>query len=195
MDFIEDMKWWHWTVLSLLIGAALGAVNSAPRELPINARGTMGPMDFQERVVRVPLRDRRNGDIYPWVTHIVVYPVTILQQDGATLDGQMVTYSVLERPDASSSVGRISPYATFMPYPFEPQPRPDATEDSKFPGTQVYIAESGDTLRSITAKFYGKDDGAGRRLLTPINRCANRRTWRGSICRRVRRITFPGIRC
>jgi hypothetical protein len=173
---LDQLKWWHWVLISLPLGWLLAFMNS----------GTVQPTDyrtdeqvyFERAILHAPVGDQN----IPWVRHLVVYPVT--EAKGANGNPVLltpVTYEVLvhksggeaneyeyvptwfgarvpyactnQRPTANPGDARVTKAANHLPAGIEKTfaPDPDAT------------------LASITAAVYGKDTPQGESAIELAN--------------------------
>ncbi len=170
MGFIEEMRWWHWIVLSLILGVAIGYINGAGNDAPASHRA-MDPTTFEEYILRPPVVDPKTKESVSWISDVMVYPPGSSPTNGGqTVEGQLVTYLALTPPDEYSKLARLVPYSFIAPIPYEPKPRDDASDVSyPYPGTKVYVGKAGDTLDSVCKAQYGSASNDGLRAILAAN--------------------------
>src|ERR1700683_2640325 len=151
MGFVEDLKWWHWIVISLLVGAALGFINANSPEPP--AGRVLEPLSFEERLLRQPIDDR--GRKVPWISDIVIHPPRRVVLAGNTEYRQMVNFRCIVLPQ-DGGTGKAEAYSMLAPYPYVPTPRAGPGMHRNYPGLTLYVAQEGDTIQSVITKKYGK---------------------------------------
>ncbi|MGD1276960.1 MAG: hypothetical protein ABR964_07035 [Tepidisphaeraceae bacterium] len=164
MGFIEEMKWWHWVVISLLLGAALGYINSQGGDVPAAYR-SMDPLIFESNLSRPLVGPQRQ----PWISDVVVYPPKSVQVQGGTAWKQLVNFRCLLVPEHHPEKASREPFAMLAPVPYEPVPRYEPQPDTRYPGMSIYLGQVGDTLPSVTAGQYGKDTTEGRHAIISAN--------------------------
>jgi hypothetical protein len=67
----EDLSRGHWLVLAILVGTAIGWLESNTGE--VNANQTHSRLDFENTLVRPPVTDKQ-GRQYPWIKAVTIYP-------------------------------------------------------------------------------------------------------------------------
>jgi hypothetical protein len=164
MGFVEHMRWWHWTILSLVLGAALGYLNGSMGDPPPSHR-SIDMMKFEQLLLMPPIRGPQ-GDI-PWVSNIVVYPPHPSGND--TGEVQLVTLVAI-MADNTTGVVTAQDCDMLAPCPYEPKPVNPAVPGQRYPGATVYSAKRGDTIKSVLTKEYGKYTREGFVALVSANR-------------------------
>jgi len=162
---IDTLRWWHWMVISLAVGALLGWANSGLPE-PVRFR-SLDSARFQQYVMARPLTFK--GQTYPEVSDILIYPISKTPETAATKSApyQLVTCRFIEQSKSQGGgFEYVSAYIT-TPVPLDLR----ITDPSL--GIRTYRANPGDTLPAVTKAMYGKDTPEGRQAI--IN--ANRRMW------------------
>ncbi|MDP9175760.1 MAG: hypothetical protein M3O30_18115 [Planctomycetota bacterium] len=169
MGFVEEMKWWQWIVVSLLVGAALGYINTQSNDAPAQ-HASMDTINFEQYLLANPIQDARNSNVvYPWINHIVIFPPKIIAQRDSAIQAQLVTFTcVVAVPNHPEKTGPQS-FAMVAPCPYVPKPRFRASPNSKYPGLAVYIGQKGDTIDTVAAHAYGKATVEGRRAIVAAN--------------------------
>jgi hypothetical protein len=151
MGFVEDLKWWHWIVISLIVGAVLGYVNANAPDPP--ASRVLEPLNFEERLIRPALDD--HGRKIPWISDIVVHPPRQVMLAGKTEMRQMVYFRCIVLPQEGGT-GRIEACSMLAPYPYVPMPRAGPRQHPYYPGMSTYVGLKGDTIQSVITKLYGR---------------------------------------
>jgi len=151
MGFVEDLKWWHWIVISLLVGAALGYINANAPEPP--AGRVLEPLNFEERLVRPAIDD--HGRKIAWISDIVVHPPRPVVYSGHTEYRQMVNFRCIVLPQ-DGGTGKAEACSMLAPYPYVPTPRGGPGMHPHYPGLTLYQAQAGDTIQSVITRKYGK---------------------------------------
>src|ERR1700733_7696535 len=92
MGFVEEMKWWHWMLVSLLVGAAFAYIQMDSNK---GLDRSMSLQIFEQKLLDPP--DKDNG---PIIQNIKVYP-TVTTKNGTT---QIVTFKVLDKAAVQKAV-------------------------------------------------------------------------------------------
>jgi hypothetical protein len=163
MGFVEEMKWWQWIAVSLLIGALLAYSNSSI-DLPVVHR-SMATSNFEDMLLRPPLGDTQR----PWVTNITVYPQQMIDHGETQVPMQMLTFNCIVFQEDHPELAKAEPFAMLVPIPYVPIPRGRPRPDRPYPGITVHVGQEGDTLQSLTTQYYGKDTPAGKRAIIAAN--------------------------
>jgi hypothetical protein len=166
MGFIEDMKWWHWIAISLVVGAALAYTNASDTDIaPMHA--SMSPVDFERNLMKPPV----GADRTSWITNVTVYPALPVGSDAGPTLRQMVTFRCLVVPTDQADEAREQFFTMMAPVPYEAMPRWPVgyNGDQPYPGVTIYVAKAGDTLRSVTADQYGADTAEGENAIINAN--------------------------
>jgi hypothetical protein len=164
MGFVEDLKWWHWIVISLLVGAVLGFINANTPDPP--ASRVLEPLNFEERLIRPPIDD--NGRKIPWISDIVVHPPRPVVFAGSTEYRQMVNFRCIILP-GNGGTGRAEPCSMCAPYPYVPNPRGGPGMHPRYPGLTLYRGQEGDTIQSVLTKQYGQSTPQLRKAFVTAN--------------------------
>lgn len=164
MGFIEEMKWWHWIAVSLVLGAALGYINKNNVQEP-GAASVMEPEAFEQQVLKKPIND--NG-IKPWIRNIWVYP-PVPADHGRQM--QLISFQWADESRISTKGLDYKPCYTMAPFPYTPTGSRSvrAFDDAHWPGTSIYIGKPGDTLESIVKSQYGSFTIPGRQAILFAN--------------------------
>jgi len=170
MGFVERMKWWQWTALSLGLGALLGYLNSSGANPPIE-HSSVSPMVFETGLMQPPYADpTHSAHLEPLVRGIVVHPIQEIRLGGKMAQVQLVTFDALDPHSPGHPSGAYQRVSMFAPYPYEPQPRHEPNEDqSGWPAASIYYGQSGDTIESLAARFYHKSTAQGVRAIIAAN--------------------------
>ena len=174
---IEHLRWWHWVLLSLVLGYLLAFVNSAPIE-PVGMTEQQIPQ-FQRDVMHAPI----GKDHIPWTKGIRVYPSVEKGALGKPL--QIVTYEALAPKKGGGPdefYYRANWFCAPIPYTVTGQGPVLADPDKQFkdeadkaaehlpPGIEKAVsAQPGDTLESITASAYGRLSNDGQEAIATAN--------------------------
>jgi hypothetical protein len=151
MGFIEDMRWWHWMLLSVFAGLALGFINSNAGEPPPEHRSMDSP-SFQENLLRAPIND--HGVKKSFITNVKVYPPTT-GFSGDMPTAQLVTFNCIIWSDEKDKATNDA-YTLAAPIPFIALPQGAPRIGQIYPGIQaVYLGKKGDTLDSMITSVYG----------------------------------------
>jgi hypothetical protein len=166
MGFVEDMKWWHWLAISILVGLVLGYSNASNTDLPA-VHSSMGNTDFE----RYLIRDPAGPNHIPWVSDVTVYPPQPFRTGEGMTMKQIVTLKCLVVPENHQQDASIQWFTMVAQIPYEASPRwaPGYYGNRSYPGTTIYLAKRGDTLGSITAAEYGKDTRDGEDAIINAN--------------------------
>jgi hypothetical protein len=151
MGFIENLKWWQWIIVSLLIGAALGFINANTVDPP--ASRVLEPLNFEERLIQPAIVD--HGQKIPWISNIVVHPPQYVPRAGKTVQRQMVEFRLIVLPQEGGT-GKAELCSMLAPWPYIPTPHYGPRAHLHYPGTTLYRAQPGDTMQSVLTKQYGK---------------------------------------
>jgi hypothetical protein len=166
MGFVEELKWWHWIIISLVLGAALGYVNSnAGTPAPVHS--SMTQIVFEEKLLSTA-RDA-SGNKIPWISSVVIHPVTDLASGPVATTGQLVTFSCYNEPSGANKSGSTDSYSIMVPCPYEPRARINALGPTSYPGMTKFMARGGDTLDSVMKRFYGKASPQGEHAIIGAN--------------------------
>jgi hypothetical protein len=147
----EDLKWWQWIVISLIVGAVLGYINSNAPDPP--AGHVLEPLNFEERLIRPAIDD--HGTKIPWISDIIVHPPRTVMLAGKTEMRQMVYFRCIVLPQEGGT-GRIEACSMLAPYPYVPMPRVGPGRHPHYPGMSNYVGQKGDTIQSVITKLYGR---------------------------------------
>jgi phage tail protein X len=171
MGFVERMKWWHWTALSLVLGALLAYLNSGGADTSVS-HGSVSPVVFETGLISKPWVDPNNASHrVPFMSDFVVHPVEALLSNGQRINRQLVSYSAFMAPNPGHPSGTTSTEYYWAIIPYEPTPRwnRDNRQHSSYPAASAYIGKKGDTLGDLAARFYKKDTIAGVRAIINAN--------------------------
>jgi hypothetical protein len=174
---IEDLKWWHWGIISLVVGYALAYANSMPPE-PVGLTEQQ-VIEFERDVLHAPI----GADHRPWVRNLIVYPM--VEKGAAGRPAQVVMYDAAYHkpgtPDGTFTY-RHCWYCAAVPYVTAHQPpslqfavgdypaQVQAARKNLPPGIEkTYVPKTGETLESITAAVYGKYTAAGQEAIATAN--------------------------
>src|ERR1700686_145606 len=116
MGFVEELKWWHWIIISLVLGAALGYVNSNGG-VPPPIHSTSTQIEVEEKLLTTA-RDA-SGNRVPWISDVVVHPVMELGDGPDGARAQLVTFSCYNEPSGANKSGSTDSYSIMMPCPYE----------------------------------------------------------------------------
>ncbi|HUB24896.1 MAG TPA: hypothetical protein VL992_05655 [Tepidisphaeraceae bacterium] len=173
---LEHTRWWHWVVLSLILGWTLGYLNSTPTE-PLS-RNDNTIVQFERAVLRAPL----GGGGIPSVRNLVVYPPqTTKNSKGETIQVIPVLYDELvPKPGGAANEFQYEPtwFCSAVPYvPLPMRPVISKTDPNYaalaskppvgFKGTWKPGAK--DTISTITAAVFGKDTLEGEAAIRSAN--------------------------
>jgi phage tail protein X len=170
MGFVERMRWWQWTALSILLGALLGYVNSGGADVsPLHS--SLSPLMFEEFLMAPPYSDQaHSGTVTPLLSKITVHPVQAAGSGGSGAKFQIVTFTVFTSPGPAHPNGSTETGSMLAPFPYEPMPRRrPRDEDTEYPAATNYIGAEGDTVESLAKQFYGKVTPAGARAIIGAN--------------------------
>jgi len=161
MGFVEQMKWWHWTLISLIIGTMLAYVNSGAPDTSVS-HSSVSSIIFESEVMVPPWRDPNSHDVKAWMTDFAVHPLETLNTGAATVQRQLVSYTQYFAPTPMHPSGETSTDYYWAAFPYEPTPRREPNRNElQYPGAAAYRSKNGDTLESLAAKFYGKSSPQG----------------------------------
>ncbi len=157
MGFVEEMKWWHWVLLSLGLGALLGYLNSGGAN-PSVEHISVSPMVFETGLMHAPYVDPdKPGNPLPYVSNVLVHPPQQILVAGKPKQVQLVIFSALNPHSPGHPSGSYERVSIFAPFPYEPQPREEPSDDHPdWPAASMYYGQSGDTLQSLATRFYHK---------------------------------------
>ncbi len=178
MGFVEDMKWWHWVVVSVVVGTALAYINANMRDLP-PTYASMDTTDFERNLIKSPVGPNRQ----PWITNVMIYPPAPFQYGDGTVLKQVVTFNCLVVPEDHPKDAGVQSFTMVAPIPYEAAPRwaVGAYGDRAYPGAMIYLAKRGDTLASVTKDHYGKDTPEGEDAIINANELLRTAPSRGMI--------------
>jgi hypothetical protein len=164
MGFVEEMKWWHWFAISVVLGVLLAYINASNSDLPA-VHASMDTTDFERNLIKAPLGP--NG--LPWITNVTVYPPTAMRAGDGTTIRQMVTFRCLVAPLGGDVEDQW--FTMLAPVPYEASPRwaVGAYGNRAYPGVKLYLARFHDTIESVTAAEYGKDTPEGENAIINAN--------------------------
>jgi hypothetical protein len=170
MGFVERMKWWQWTLLSLGLGALLGYLNSGGADTPVN-HSSASTVTFETAVVLKPWVDPKNSNYRrAYVSDIVVHPVQEVQVGAKTTKYQLISYTRFIAPDGDHPSGSSQIESLLAPFPYEPTPRSSASNGNrKYPAASAYRGVDGDSIKSLAAKYYPTDSAVGERAIINAN--------------------------
>jgi hypothetical protein len=173
---LEHTRWWHWTLISLLMGWTLAYFNSSPIE-PLSRFDAVGSQ-FELAVLHQPA----NGGVNPFVRNLVVYP-SVMTRDSSAHQIQVmpVLYDELVHkaggaPDEYQYrptwfCSRV-PYVTTGTRPTLDPNDPNSRELAAHlpPGIERrYTPVAEDTLPSIAKTVYGQDTIDGEEAIRTCN--------------------------
>jgi len=170
MGFVEQMKWWHWTLLSLVIGALLAYTNTGGADTSVD-HSSCSPGIFEGELLLPAWVDPKNSSRrMPLVGDIVVHPVEPVIEGGKSVNYQLISFTMLTSPTPQNPSGSKDTEFMLAPYPYEPAPRRNASRNNAaYPAASVYHAVAGDTLGSVAHRFYPKDPAAGEKAFIQTN--------------------------
>ena len=170
MGFVERMKWWQWTLLSLALGALLGYLNSGGADTAVD-HSSASTVTFETALILKPWVDPKdNTNRRPYVTDVVVHPVQDVQVGNKVTKYQLVTFTRFIPPDGDHHSGSTQVQDLLAPFPYEPTPRSSASNASrKYPAASAYRGMAGDTIKSLATKFYPTDVALGERAIIAAN--------------------------
>jgi hypothetical protein len=158
MGFVEELKWWHWMVISLLVGAAMAYSATASNDVS-GGRKDMDTSSFELNV----LRGTFGNDKRPFISNVIIHPPRLVQRGNDLSPMQLVTFDCIILQQDRPGVATSQACQMLAPIPYEPKPRYGlGFFDGHYPGLTVYTGTKGDTLASVAARFYGKDTPEGR---------------------------------
>jgi hypothetical protein len=158
MGFVEEMKWWQWVAISLLVGAAM-AYSSTARNDVVGGRKDMDTSSFEMNVLRGTLGPEQR----PYISNVVIHPPKPVEMGNEMVSMQLVTFDAIIMQTDHPGLIAVEPCQLLAPIPYEPKPRWDIGNfGGRYPGITVYTGQPGDTLASVAAKSYGKDSPAGQ---------------------------------
>jgi hypothetical protein len=162
MGFVEQMKWWHWVLISLALGALLAYVNSGGADTSVNHESD-STVTFETGLLLRPWVDPNNSNHREgWFRDLVIHPVEDVPVGSRIVKMQLVSFTRLMPPDKDHPSGSTQTQYVWAPYPYEPTPRGSARANSPgYPGASIYLGKKGDTLESLTARFYHKSTPLG----------------------------------
>jgi len=162
MGFIERMKWWHWTLISIALGAFLAYINSGGADTSVNHE-SLSTVTFETGLLLRPWVDPNNSNRREaWYSGIVIHPVQDVPVGDHTVKMQLISFTRLLAPDKDHPSGSTQTQWCWAPFPYVPTPRSNARANSQpYPGTSVYVGKKGDTLDSLAARFYHKSTPLG----------------------------------
>jgi hypothetical protein len=166
MGFIEDMKWWHWIAISVLVGLVLAYTNASNNDLP-PVHASMSPVDFERNLIRSPVGENHT----PWITDVTVYPPLPVEAGGGRALRQLVVFRCMVVPQDQPQNARLQWFTLMAPVPYEAMPRWPVgyNGDQAYPGVSIYVAKKGDTLASVTADQFGQDSPEGENAIISAN--------------------------
>jgi hypothetical protein len=158
MGFVEEMKWWHWVAVSLLIGFGLAFLNGMNNGTPGGSEDAITQEQFEFDLQRT---FPHNGTTYPMISNIKVFPpVTKVDPKGNTFVTQVVTFT---RMRLAKEGGDNSTHDTvlYAPIPYAPEPmlrirRGNPIGAEGYPGLATYIGKPQDTLMSVANTEWGR---------------------------------------
>lgn len=170
MGFVEQMKWWHWVLISIGLGALLAYVNSGGADTSVNHE-SLSTVTFETALLLRPWVDPNNPNHRrTWVSDLVVHPVQDVPVGGHIVKMQLVSFTRLIPPDKDHPSGSTQTQFVWAPFPYEPTPRQNARPNSfGYPGVSLYVAKKGDTLESLATRFYHKATPLGVHAIVYAN--------------------------
>ena len=169
MGFVERMKWWQWVVVSLLLGGFLAYVNSGVADTSVD-HGSVSTVVFETDLISRPWVDPKDSNNRKsWMSDIVVHPVHEVMVGGQPIKSQLVSFSQFTAPTPSHPSGEASLQYLLAPFPYEPTPRGRARRNVAYPAASLYYGKAGDTLNSLTMRFYHKDTLEGEKAIVSAN--------------------------
>ncbi len=142
---IQDFKRWHWIVISLLVGAALGysRLQMDPGE-SVTRSPSMGTERFEHDVRNRPDSGR------PFLENIVIYPVEEIIRNGKPAESINVVEFDLVVP-AEDGTGVATRYNVKFPFPYKPVGRRGAAiEMGEESGIADYLDRLKENLDHVT---------------------------------------------
>lgn len=171
MAFVEEMRWWHWVAISLVLGALLGFLNSGGADTAVD-HSSVSTVVFEAGLILRPWVDPQNPNHRePWLRNIVVHPIQeIPVGQGRTVKVQLVSFTRYQVPTPGHPSGQTTVEYVLAPYPYEPTPRRGpAGSTAAYPAVSLYYGQKGDTLDSLATKFYHKDMVPGIKAIIAAN--------------------------
>jgi hypothetical protein len=170
MGFVERMKWWQWSALSLLLGALLAYLNSGGADTSVS-HSSVSPVVFETGLITKPWVDPNNPNHrIAWMSDFVVHPVDDLLSGGQIIRRQLVSYTQFLAPTPEHPSGTTSTEYFWAMFPYEATPR--RGRDSRqptYPAASPYLGKEGDTLNSLATRFYKKDSIQGVKAIIGAN--------------------------
>jgi hypothetical protein len=170
MGFVERMRWWHWVLLSLGLGALLGYLNSGGTDTAVDHSSASSVVFESGMIVRpwIDPKDANHREAY--IGDVVVHPVQDVQVGNKIEKYQVVSFSHFLPPDDVHKSGWRQIEYFLAPFPYQPTPRNSAGRNNQsYPAASAYQAADGDTIKSLAAKFYPKDPVQGERAIISAN--------------------------
>jgi hypothetical protein len=170
MGFVERMKWWQWTGLSLLLGALLAYMNAGGADASVS-HSSVSPVVFESGLISQPWVDPKNqSHRVAWMSDFVVHPVEDLHTGSAIIKRQLVSYTQFLAPTEAHPSGSTATEYFWAMFPYEVTPRRgrDSRQPS-YPAASPYIGKQGDTLSSLAERFYKKASIQGVRAIIGAN--------------------------
>jgi len=170
MGFVERMKWWQWTALSLLLGALLAYLNTGGADTSVS-HSSVSPVVFETGLLSKPWVDPSNSNHrIAWMSDFVVHPVDDLHSGGQIIKRQLVSYTQFLAPTQAHPSGSTSTEYFWAMFPYEVTPRRGRDgRQQTYPAASPYLGQKGDTLQSLAARFYKKDSIQGVRAIIGAN--------------------------
>jgi hypothetical protein len=158
MSFVEGMKWWHWTALSLVLGALLAYLNSGGADTSVS-HSSVSPVVFETGLIMRPWADPNNSNNrVAWMSDFVVHPVEDFKIGTQIIKRQLVSYTQFMAPTQAHPSGSTSTEYFWATFPYEVTPRRSrGNSQPTYPAASPYIGKKGDSLQSLAVRFYGKD--------------------------------------
>jgi hypothetical protein len=165
---IEDIQWWQWIIISLLLGWLLAYMNQS-EIVTVNFAEQQGT-EFERDILHAPVNNGAN----PWTRNVVVYPLVKGRPGYPPV--QVVVYDALVHTDNAPADAYHYEHKWFpgtVPYaPVDPRFAREAAlkGDKLLPGFQeMYKVKPDDTLETITAAVYGKYSAEGGNAIQVAN--------------------------
>jgi len=170
MGFVEEMKWWQWVALSLVLGALLAYLNSGAIDTSVS-HSSVSPVVFETALIAKPWVDPNNPNHrVAWMSDFVVHPVEDLHSGSLTIKRQLVSYTQFLAPTPAHPSGSTSTEYFWAIFPYEVTPRRGRDSNQPvYPAASPYIGKQGDTLNSLAERFYKKDTIQGVRAIIGAN--------------------------
>jgi phage tail protein X len=170
MGFVEQMKWWHWVGLSLVLGAILAFLNSGGADTAVQ-HTSVSTVTFETGLLLQPWVDPKDSSHRrAWMSDLIVHPVQDVPVGDRIVKLQLVSFTRLTPSDAAHPSGETVTEYMWAPYPYEPTPRASPNQGHQaYPAASLYFGKKGDTLNSLAARFYHRDTPMGVKAIIAAN--------------------------